>query len=239
MQNILNIMKRELERWTSMQYFYLMLSVFFLSIGLYSWFFYEQDGFFDIDKVIPSCLQMIYWGMAVFVPLLATGVIIEERKSDMLKILLSKPIKIGEVVLGKLGAIIVILFLFLLLTSLHYVSILSLTEVKISYLLFVYSFLLLLGVAYSAISMAVASFFYLYWKSYLCSYLIIFSIHFLASILGDLSIAEVQLFFNYVGMHSHFDYFLSGGFALSSVVYLLSIIIVSILTTIYKLSKDN
>lgn len=219
--------------------FYILLGLFLMSVGLYTWFFHAQDSFFDIERVFPASLGAIYWGLAIFAPILSTGVIMEEKKTNMFKVLLVKPISVRKIVVGKLGAIVVVLAIFLVLSSLHYLSILSISAINFHYVARNYLFLCLLGIAYASISMSVASFFYHYWKSYLFSYLIIFFVHFFANLLGSLSIAEVQIIFNYIGLYAHFDYFLSGGFALSTCVYLLSITTIGTAITIYKLGRDN
>lgn len=219
--------------------FYVLFCILLFITGLYTWFFNERVAFFDVDRIMPACLQAVYWGLAVFVPLLATGVIMEERKTKMLQVLLAKPLIISKVILGKFAAIKWVVFVFLLFTLLYYASIAGVSEISLPYLLPIYLFLFLMGLAYATISMAIATFFNTYWKSYLYTYAVVFLLHFMANLLEKLSIGEVKIFFNFLGVHSHFDYFLSGGFSLSSIVYLGSIILIGLFTTIYKLSSDN
>lgn len=239
MQNIIKIMLKELLRWLNMAGFYVLFALLLFSVGLYTWFFNEGVTFFDIDRIMPACLRAIYWGLAVFMPLLAVGLVMEEKRTKMFKVLLSKPLSVQTLILGKLAAVKLVLFVFLFFTLFYYFSIAGLTKVTLSYLLLVYLFLFLMGVTYAAISMAVASFFSTYWRSYLFSYAIIFLLHTIANVLGDLSMEEVQAFFNYVSVKAHFEYFLAGGFALSTLIYLTSLILVAFYTTVYKLSRDN
>lgn len=238
MRIVYKIMKKELLRWSNMTVFYILFAILVFCIGLYTWFFYEDNGFFELDRVMPASLEAIFWALAIFVPMLGIGVVLEERKSRTWEVLLAKPVHIRQLIFGKLAAIKVVIFLLLSLTMLYYCSIVELASTSWDYLLPIYLFLFIQGVAYAAISMAVASFFDSYWKSYLWSYLIVFSIHFLAGLVAYLSTGEVQSFFSYLGLDSHFSYFLSGGFAASSLVYLFSIITIGVFTTIYKLSRD-
>lgn len=239
MRSLFIIMKKELLRWSGMASFYIIFCILLFAVGLYTWFFKERVTFFDVDRIMPACLQAAYWGIAVFTPLLATGTIMEERKGKMFSVLLAKPLRVNTIVFGKLAAIKWVVFVFLMFTLLYYVSIMELTKVKLSYLLPIYFFLFLVAITYAAISMAVASFFQTYWKSYLWSYIIILFLHFVANLLEKLSLGEVRNIFNYLGIQSHFEYLLSGGFALSFFVYLGSLIFIGLVTTIYKLNRDN
>lgn len=239
MRNVCKIMTKELLRWSNMAVFYVLFGILLFCVGLYTWFFNEKTAFFAVDRIVPACLKAMYWGLAVFMPLLATGVIMEERKSKMLRVLLSKPISITALVLGKLGAIKCILLSLFAFTLLYYFSTGISTEITVKYLFQVYLFLFFMGMTYAVISMSVACFFSVYWKSYLGTYAIIFSLHFLANTLGDFSMGEIQTFFNYIGIRAHFEYFLSGGFALSALVYMGSLIFIGLFTIIYKLSRDN
>lgn len=236
---IFKIMRKELLRWANSTVFYILFGVLLFCIGIYTWFFNEAIPFFDIDRIMPASLQAIYWGLAVFIPILATGTILEERRLGTLKVILAKPISVQQFVFGKLAAIKVVLFIFLLLTLCYYFSIADLTKITWQYLLIVYLFLFLMSIAYAIISMAISCFFNVYWKSYLWSYLCIFTLHFFADFLGSLSIGEVRIFFYYWGMQTHFDYFLEGGFALSTIVYLSSLIFIGLFIIIYKLSRDH
>ncbi len=235
---ILKIMQKELFRWGNMRRFYGISGIFFLCVGTYTWFFNGYSPFFDTHRIIPANLLALFWGMALFIPLLATGAILEERKTQTIHILLAKPVSITQFVLGKLAAIKIVIIGFFLLTLSYYVGISELDKFTLSYLFPNFIFLLFMGLSYAAISMAVACFFRLYWKSYLVAYLCILPLHFVADFIGNWSSGEIQTIFSYIGIHKHFTYFLEGGFALSSMVYLTTLLLLGIFITIYKLSKD-
>ncbi len=238
MQIILKIMQKELFRWSNMRRFYIIAGIFFFSVGIYIYFFDDYNPFFDVHRIIPASLRALFWGIALFIPLLSSGTILEERKTKTLSIILSKPVTTTQLVLGKLAAIKVIIIIFSFLTLSYYIGISDLDNFTLRYLLPIYLFLFLMGLAYAAISMAIACFFRFYWKSYLITYFCILSLHFIANFIGNWSIGEVKIFFSYIGIQKHFTYFLQGGFALSSIVYLSSLILIGSFITIYKLNKD-
>ncbi len=239
MRLTLGILKKELQRWSIMNIFYILFALFVFGVLVFTWFFNVGENTFNIDKIVFDSFIAMYWGIALAAPLLSTGTILEEKRIHALKFLLVKPVSIVQFVLGKLLAIIVVLFIFFLLTLPYYISIVEFTKITISYLLWVYIFLFIVGIVYALIAMAVASFFQTYWRSYLWTYFIIMLIHCGATFLGELSFYGVHEVFNYIGMQSHFNYFLSGGIALSTFVYLFSLILIGLFLTIYKLSRDN
>ncbi len=231
-------MQKELFRWGNMRRFYIISGLFFFSVGIYTWFFNDYSPFFDVHRIIPASLLSLFWGIALFVPLLATGTILEERKTGTMQIILAKPVTIMQFVLGKLAAVKIVVIGFLLLTLFYYIGIYELDRVTLKYLFSIYIFLFLMALAYAAISMAVACFFKAYWRSYLVAYLCIFSLHFIVNFIGNSSTRELRALFSYLGIQKHFTYFLEGGFMLSSIIYLSSLILLGIFVTIYKLSKN-
>ncbi len=239
MRIVFGIMKKELCRWSAMNIFYILFALLLLGVGIFTWFFNLGETSFNIDKVVINTFNSVYWGLALFMPLLATGTILEEKRIVALEFLLVKPVNVSNLIIGKLVAICFVLFSFLLFTLLYYINTINLTVSLINYFLWVYLFLFIVGIAYALICMTVASFFFTYWKSYLLSYLIILSIHIGATLLGKLSFYGVHEVFNYIGIQSHFSYFLAGGVALSTFVYLFSLIFLGLSITIYKLSRDN
>lgn len=239
MRVVFGILKKELRRWSTMNIFYILFALLIFGIGIFTWFFNVGETTFNIDQIMFGAFTAIYWGLAIATPILATGTILEEKRIQALEFLLVKPVSIAQFVIGKLLAIVVVLFIFLLLTLPYYISIVNVTKIPIGYLFWIYVFLFFVGIVYSLVSMAVASFFKTYWRSYLWSYFIIFFIHIGATFLGNLSFYGVHEVFIYIELQSHFSYFLSGGVALSTFIYLFSLLVVGLFVTIYKLSRDN
>lgn len=237
MRIIFEIMKKEWLRWWSMPIFYILYGICIFCTGFYTWFFKGQ--ILNDLNIIKAIFQALYWFLAIAIPLLATGTILEERRLKTLETLFAKPISFTQFTLGKLAAINGVMLSFIVLTLGYFFSLEQISAIPYKYLLLMYFFLLLTGNIYALISMAIASFGNLYWKSYLWSYLIVFSIHFIFSLLGDISTGGIQNFFYYLGLHSQFHYCLQGLFALSTLVYQSSIIIISFFIIIYKLSRDN
>ncbi len=237
MRLVFEIMKKELLRWSGFPIFYLLFSFLLFGVGVYTWFF--KNLLLNVDAIMPMAFQAMFWGIAITIPILATGLILEERKYNTLQTLLTRPITIKQIVLGKLLAIKVIIFSFFLLTAIYYLSISFLVAISLRYVLLIYLFLFLEGIVYAVISMLIASFVKVYWKSYLYTYLIVLSLHFFVTFIGEMSVGEIQNFFFYIGIQSHFNYFLEGGFALSSIFYLVSIIGIGFYTIVYKLSREN
>ncbi len=237
MRILLEITKRECQKWSAMPIFYILYTVAILGMGFYVWFFKGQS--LNNTSIINAIFQALFWISAVFIPILATSTILDERRLNTLETLLTKPLSITQFVLGKLVAVNGIILSFFIFSLCYFFSIDKLSTIPTYYLLTMYVFLFLIGTLYALISMAVTSFFTVYWKSYLVSYSIIFALHLCLTLLGDISTGEVQTLLHYWGLQSQFEYFLKGGFAVSSISYLISLILLTFFLIIYKLSKDN
>ncbi len=237
MRTIFAIMKKEGLRWSAMPVFYILCALIIFGIGFYTWFF--KGKALNDANVISASLRALYWALAIAIPLLATGTVLQERRFKTLETLFAKPVSFTQFVLGKLAAINVVFLSFFMLTIFYHVSIERIETIPYAYLFSVYLFLFLTGNVYALISMAVASFGKFYWKSYLWSYLIVIALHCILTFLGDVGVGEIQNFFHFVGLLSQFEYFLKGGFAVSTITYLCSMIWVGFFLIIYKLSRDN
>jgi ABC-2 type transport system permease protein len=86
-----------------------LLFIFFLTIGLYSWFF--QGNIFDFGFAELSVFFVLSpWFFMFFIPALCMKLFAEEYELQTFGLLQSLPISINEIILGKcLGAFMVIL----------------------------------------------------------------------------------------------------------------------------------
>lgn len=238
MKNSLVIMKNELRNWLNKPTFYLLMGVLFFGVGFYTWFFYGESLLYDTKRMLDTFFYSAYWGFAIFIPLLTINLFFEERKKNTLSLLMSKPINTTELVLGKFSAGAFLLLFFIGLTSAYSFGLYDYIHELLKDLVLGYFLLFLIGLVYLVISLLVSIFFNTYATCLFVSYLVISFFHILFNLMGMTEVKEISMFFNYLGFQKHLTLFVSGGFALSSVIYLFSLLLIGLSVLIVKLQKD-
>lgn len=109
---------------------YIVMAVFLITVGLFTWVFPEQSvlnsGYADLG---------IFFSVAPYVfifliPALTMRMFAEERKMGTLELLLTRPVTVWQIVIGKYAAVVVLSIATLLPTALYYVSIYQLGNPK-------------------------------------------------------------------------------------------------------------
>lgn len=238
MKNSLVIMKNELRNWLNKPAFYLLMGVLFFWVGFYTWFFYGESLLYDTKRMLETFFYSAYWGFALFIPFLTLNLFFEERKKNTLNLLMSKPISISQLIFGKFLAGACLLLFFIALTCIYSFGLYEYIQEFLKNLVLGYVLLFLIGLVYLTISLLVSLFFNTYGTCLFVSYLIISFFHILFNLMGMTDVTEISLFFNYLGFQKHLNLFVSGGFALSSIVYLFSLLFFGLSLLMVKLQKD-
>jgi ABC-2 type transport system permease protein len=97
MRNILGIYKRELRSYFNSPIAYIFIVVFLL---LASWFFFRSFFLYGQADLRPF-FSMLPWMFLFFVPAVAMRLWAEERKLGTLELLMTLPVRDGEVILAK------------------------------------------------------------------------------------------------------------------------------------------
>lgn len=229
---MLQIIYKELRTWTAKPIFYILLGASLLCVGTYVWFFRTVSAMYNIFHITA-------WVLVLLIPFFVSRILLEEIRNKTLGLLLSKPISLKHIVLGKFLAMALFLVIFLLLTLVHFLTITHFSEVTFVQGLFVYLFIFLMGLAYVSVAMAVSSFCISYIKAFFGSLFMVFLFHFLFNFLAAYSVGAVLHFFEYLGIYHRLNYFLSGGVSLNSLVYLVSIMTVGLVVTYVNLKNKE
>ena len=123
---MIQILKKEVNSFFNSIIAYIVISVFLAAIGLFMWVFPDTSvmnyGFADMDTLFsfgPYVLMFL-------VPAVTMRMFAEERKSGTMELLLTKPLRDYEIILGKFLAGFTLVFFAILPTLVYYFSISSL-----------------------------------------------------------------------------------------------------------------
>jgi ABC-2 type transport system permease protein len=140
---------------------YIVMGVFLVTVGLFTWVFPEdsvlQYGYADLGIFFTVAPYVFIF----LVPALTMRMLAEERKMGTLEVLLTRPISVWELVLGKYSAVLVVCILTLLPTGLYYLTLYQLGNPRgnldTSGILGSYFGLIFLGALFGAVGMWASS----------------------------------------------------------------------------------
>lgn len=224
---------------------YLVIGVFLLINGLFLWVF---EGPFNILNAgfaeLASFFQLAPWVMLFLIPAVTMRSFSEEKRMGTLELLLTKPISVKQIVLGKyLGAVILIL-LALIPTLLYIHTISELGNPPGNWdtgsTLGSYIGLFFLIVAYTSIGIFASSLSENQIVSFIIAVFLCFFMFY-----GFEGLASYNLFGSYdyfvskLGMQAHFQSVARGVLDTRDIVYFVSIAVFFLGLTVFKLQKDN
>lgn len=245
---MLAIFKRELKAYFSTPIGYIVLAAYFFFLGLYFTIIYSA-GSPDISMALMAMVTIILFSM----PLITMRLMSEDRRQKVDQVLLTSPVKLSSIVLGKFFAAFALYAIGFAPTVFFEMIVMS--KVSVNILSFIYPLLgvLLLGGALIAIGMFISSL----TESPVISAILTLVVNFLAMYLSTfasmITVPEgsvgafkvmwekIVTFFvnvlNKCAFMSVFNNFSSNIFSVVDVVYFLSIIAVFIFLSIRSLEK--
>ena len=156
MRNILTIYKKEFFGYFTTPMAYIFLVVFALVNGYFfsnTFFLIGQSDLRTLFNIIP----MVY---LIFIPAITMGLIAKEKNLGTMEVLSTLPIKDYELVLGKYLSSLSLIFVGLIFTDIHCITLLQFgTNIDYGALFSGYLGLLLVGAVYAAIGTFASSLF--------------------------------------------------------------------------------
>jgi len=240
---MLAIAKREILSFFTTPMGYIILAVFFTLNGLFLWVFSNTfnligSGFADLNLYF----ELMPWLFLFLIPAIGMRSLAEEIKSGTIGLLMTKPITLWELVLGKLLGIIFLILSSLLLSFIYTFAILQLKMNKdvFDWGAFIGSFfgLLFLASVFCSITL---------WCSSLAkNQVIAFLFSSLFCLLHFYGWGELSLyfsdnraygFFNSIGIQSHYIQMSKGILASSDVIYFFGQMYLFNYLTVFRLKK--
>ncbi|HHN65247.1 MAG TPA: ABC transporter [Nitrospirae bacterium] len=228
------ILKKELKHYFFSPMAYIVTALFLLITG---WFFgnslflvkeAEMRGMLD---VIPVILMFV-------IPAITMRSIAEERKMDTLQILLTLPVREGEIILGKYVASL-IFYATVLIFTLFYPLVLSLLgRPDTGVILSSYVGLLLLGATYIAIGIFASSLTSNQVIAFVTGFAIIFVLFIAGRVVGIMPL-KLQPIVEGFSVTSHFEDLLRGIISSTDIVYFMMLNILFLTLSVYVLREKG
>ena len=247
------IFKKELRVYFSSPIAYAVLTIFSLISG---WFFYNVFGFYVMASmqaamnpmmardmsVIEGVLRPLFQNMSVIMllmmPILTMRLFSEEKKSGTIELLLTYPVRDGEVLLGKYLAALAVFAAMLTLTLAYPLIMAWVTPLELGPLATGYLGLLLQGAAFIAIGILISSLTENQIVAAVATFgtLLIFWVIAWASDSAGGTLGRVL---SHVSLTEHFDSFSKGVIDTKDLIYYLNLTILALFLTLRSLDSKR
>ena len=226
------IFKREFKSYFTNPIGYIVLAVFYFFLGLYFSMIYSY-GSPDIEMVISAMSTIVVFAM----PILTMRLMSEDRRQKVDQALLTAPVNLISIVMGKFLAAFAIFALGFAPTIIF--ELLIIAKVTVNFLSFLYALLgmMLLGGAIIAIGMFISSLTESTVISGILTWLVNILVLYMSSFASMISTEWIANIFNRLAFISVFESFSSKIFSIADVIYFLSIIVVFLFLCVRSLEK--
>lgn len=218
------ILKKEISSFFASPVGYLVFGVFILINGLFLWVFRGDFNILDYGFADLSAFFMLApWVLLFLIPAVTMRSFSEEKKQGTLELLLTKPVSVLQIVLGKFFGAFLLIAIALLPTLLYVLAINSLTDqtsLDLGSIFGSYFGLLFLSAAYNAIGLFASSI----TNNQIISFISALGISFLFFLgfesLVDLSSIE---FFSFISLNEHYESIRQGVIDTRDIIYFIAI----------------
>jgi ABC-2 type transport system permease protein len=231
-RNIKYVFQKELRSYFNSPVAYIVIVVFLVILG---WFFVSGIFIANISS-LRTVFETTPFLLLFFAPAITMRLISEEKKSGTLELLLTKPVKEYEIIVGKFLAAWVLYFFTLLPTLSFYVTMMLLGTLDLGPVIGGYLGLLLVGAVFLGVGVFGSSITENQVVGFIVSFLIVFVLFMLDKILlyVPTSLASVL---EYLSIDYHFSNIARGVIDSRDVLYYLSAIVFTLLLGTVSLQK--
>ena len=235
---MVTIIKREINAFFSSTIGYLVIAVFLLINGLFLWIFNGNfnildSGFADLSPYF----ELAPWVLLFLIPAVCMRAFSDEMKMGTLELLLTKPISLKQIVLGKYFGAVILIVIALIPTILYIFTIASLGNPPgnwdVGSTLGSYIGLLFLVFAYTSIGIFASTLSQNQIVAFIIAVFLCFALYY-----GFEGFSSSRFDIAELGMKAHFDSVARGVLDTRDLVYFLSVTVFFIALTIFKLKKQ-
>lgn len=226
------VFKREFKAYFSTPIGYIVLAAFYFFLGLYFYAIYSY-GAPNVENTVIAMSTVAIFTM----PVLTMRLMSEDRRQKVDQALLTAPVKLSSVVLGKFFAAFAVYALGYAPTVIFEIIIAS--KISVNILTYLYAVLgaLLLGGALIAIGMFISSLTESSVISAIITLLVNILVLYMSNFAGMINVEWIAKAFEKAAFISVFEKFAESIFSVVDVVYFLSIIAVFVFLSIRSLEK--
>ncbi len=235
------IIRKEVTSFFASPIGYLVIALFLVINGLFLWVFSGEYNIFDAGFAdLSPFFQLAPWVLLFLIPAVSMRAFSDEKKMGTLELLLTKPISLRNIILGKyFGALYLIIIA--IAPSLLYVSTISELgspsgNLDVGSTIGSYIGLLFLAMAYTAIGIFASTLSKNQIVAFIIAVFICFAFYFRFEGISSISSSLDVSFF---GMKEHFNSVARGVIDTRDLVYFLSLTIVFLVLTYLKLKEES
>lgn len=235
------IIKKEINSFFASPIGYLVIALFLVINGLFLWVFSGNynildSGFADLS----AFFELAPWVLLFLIPAVTMRAFSDEKKMGTLELLLTKPISLKNIVLGKYFGAVALILLALIPTLLYVVTISKLGKPEGNWdagsTIGSYFGLLFLVLAYTSIGIFSSTLSKNQIVTFIIAVFLCFSLYY--GFEGLASVVNLDFTLENLGMKSHFDSVSRGVLDTRDILYFLSVAAVFIGLTILKLRRE-
>lgn len=226
------VFKREFKAYFSTPIGYIVLAAFYFFLGLYFYIIYS-NGMPNVETTIIAMSTVAIFTM----PVLTMRLMSEDRRQKVDQALLTAPVKLSSVVLGKFSAAFAVYALCFAPTVIFEIIIAS--NVSVNILTYLYALLgaLLLGGALISIGMFISSLTESSVISAILTLLVNILVLYMSNFASMINISWIASIFEKAAFITVFEGFGESIFSVGDVVYFISIIAVFVFLSVRSLEK--
>ena len=234
MRQVTHIFKKEFSTYFVSPIAYIVISIFLVVTG---WFFFSTFFLFN-QANLRSFFSLLPISFSFFVPAITMRLFSEELNVGSYEILLTMPVTIREVVLGKFLASVAFVAAMLVPTLAYPVTVSFLGELDWGPVIGGYTGAILLGASFCAIGLFASSLTRNQIVAFITSMAICFSLTLIDKILFFLPSSMVGVL-EYLGADFHFENISKGVIDSRDIIYFLTVIFVGLYATQLAMEEKN
>ncbi len=227
------IYKREMRSYFTSPIGYVYVCAYLFAMALFFKMYMLDQGLSNVVYFFGGSL-IIYMFL---VPILTMRLFSEEKKSKTDQILLTSPVSVTGIVLGKFLAAFTVFVIGLLPTSVSIIFLAQYGSVSLGLTVGNYVGILLLGMAFIAIGCFLSSVTESQVVAAVLSFTVLMSLYFLDTLATSINSVFLTKVVNFISVYDRYTDFTSGLFSLSSVVYYISVTVIFLFLTIRMVEK--
>ncbi len=191
------------------------------------------------ERIVAPLYGAAAWIMMMIVPLLTMRIVSEERRNHSLTLLLSAPVSMTEIIIGKFSGIMLFLILMTLLLSLMPLSLLLAGSLDFGHFLSLFLALILLVASFSALGLFLSTLTTQPTVAAIGTYGALLLLWIIDIGSNSLSNIEASGLLTYLSLLRHFDALARGIFSTADVMYFVLFITVFLVLSIRRLDADR
>ncbi len=231
----ITITKKEIKSYFNAPAAYIVLVIFLLLSG---WFF-ASPLFINNQANLRTLFGIIPLLYLFFIPAITMGLLSREKNTGTMELLATLPIKDSQIIMGKFWASVSLIGVGLLLTLVHYITIMLLgTNVDFGAIFCGYIGLLFLGAVYSSIGIFASSITSNQVVSLIISFFIIFFFFIIKFFLFFVPDFMVGIF-QFISIDYHFSNIARGVIDTRNIIYFVSLIVLFLKLAQISLENRN